>query len=86
MLSLLQCELKKVMSIEWLDTLLDCINPSLDYKTVQKWLAEHMVPIIDRLEQVAYSELLAKHIERLARDYELSDKVLLTYIQITEYH
>ena len=75
----LQCELKNVMSVEWLDELLESISPTLDYHTVKVWLAEHVVPVIDTMEQMTYAELVVKHLERLVRDYELTNKVSIVY-------
>ncbi|XP_067943419.1 kinetochore-associated protein 1-like [Watersipora subatra] len=69
-----KCQIQRHMSVDWLDGLLESLSPILDSNKVCEWLGEHLVPFIDRNEQVSFCELLAKHLERLVRDYELSDK------------
>lgn len=70
-----QAELLPTLTAQWLDDLLTCLSTSLDCDTVTGWLSEHLVHAVDRLENPELSEMLAKHMERLARDYELSNKV-----------
>lgn len=75
-MDVIQAELIPMLTADWLDELLSCMSTSLECQTVTQWLSEHLTPTVNRLERAELTEILTKHVERLARDYELSNKVL----------